>query len=185
MKAVGSCVLALVAIFLCLCGVGYVLPAGQMVQRTSIYRADADRLWDGLVDFAEHSRWRSGVDRVQALADRGGNPVWREVGEGYERTFEVTSSTAPRHLVLTFTDPRHWFTGSWSVDLIDDRGGTRVTITESGEVSNVLMRLMCRTLVDRGEEIGVFLVDLGGVVGERVHATKVHTPVQTVGLGLK
>jgi len=50
----------------------------------------------------------------------------------------------PRVLVARIADPKLPFGGTWTYEITPDAGGSRLTITENGEIYNPLFRFMAR-----------------------------------------
>ena len=167
------------AMLLLLAGIGFLLPAGQMVRRSAVLDRPPTEVWAVVSDVEAHGTWRRDVDRVFALPDRNGHVAWRAVSERGETTFEVVSDT-PRRLVLAVSDEDAWFRGTLTWELhengVGGADGTRVELVESGEVSNVLMRFATRTFLDRGAGLEELLQDLAGAVGEDPASLEVLRP---------
>ncbi len=169
MSRLSSWLLVAGSLLLLLTSVGFLLPSRRAVERSARYATPVGELWGATTDFAGQARWRQAIDRVQALADRNGNPGYRELGPGLERTYAVTVFVAPRHLELCFDDPERWFAKTWSFELQPEGDGTRISITEKSQVENALGRLARHVLGDGGDELELFLVELGRLFGEDVH----------------
>ena len=56
--------------------------------------------------------------------------------------FEIVQSIPAARVVSRIADPDQPFGGTWTVVLAPEAGGTRVTITEDGEVYNPLFRFL-------------------------------------------
>ena len=76
-------------------------------------------------------------------------------------TFEMETVEAPTKIVTRIADKTLPFGGSWTYDLSPDGGGTRLVITENGEVYNPLFRFMSRFVFGHTATIERFLTDLG------------------------
>jgi uncharacterized protein YndB with AHSA1/START domain len=85
---------------------------------------------------------------------------WREYGRN-TITFERVEIEPPTRLVTRIADPDLPFGGTWTFDLVEEGEGTRLTITEHGEVHNPVFRFMSRYVFGHAATIEQFLEDLG------------------------
>lgn len=76
-------------------------------------------------------------------SDRHGGSGSNRVGS-YKLSFEATTSEPPSHLVTLITDKGIPFGGSWDYRIVPDGAGSRITITENGEVYNPTFRFMSK-----------------------------------------
>ena len=74
--------------------------------------------------------------------------------------FEAQESEPPRRLVTRITDKTLPFGGAWTFTLQPVDGGTKLTITENGEVYNPLFRVMSRFVFGHTATIDRYLTDL-------------------------
>ncbi|MFQ5888641.1 MAG: SRPBCC family protein [Gemmatimonadota bacterium] len=124
--------------------VGALLPERHVASGSATLDAPPEEVWAVITAFEEAPAWRPGVKRMERLPDRNGHPVWVEVGRQGRLTYEVTEIDPPRHMVTVIADPELPFGGSWTYDLVPEGTGTRVTITEKGEIYNPIFRFMAR-----------------------------------------
>jgi len=71
-------------------------------------------------------------------------------------------------MVTRIRDTDLGYSGQWTYTLVPENGGTRVTITEDGEVSNVLFRFMSRYVFGMASTIDTYLRSLAKHFGEDV-----------------
>ena len=150
----------LVAIVAIVTTIGYTLPQAHTASREAAFADPPDQIFAVLQDVERYPTWRSDVERVEVLA-RTPAPRWREHGSNGTITFEVQESQAPTRLVTRIADPSLPFGGSWTYALTADGAGTRLTITEHGEVYNPIFRFMSRFVFGHTATIETFLADLG------------------------
>jgi uncharacterized protein YndB with AHSA1/START domain len=105
-----------------------------------------EELWTAITDYQAMPQWRpAGLARVERLPDRNGHAVWKEVSrDGWELPLEDTVVEPPRRLVRTIADPELPFSGNWTYELRAETGGCALKVTENGEVSNPIFRLISR-----------------------------------------
>ena len=149
----------LVALILLLIAIGYALPINHVATREARLAAPPERVFSVLRDVEKFPTWRSDVKSAEVLAT---TPVlrWRERGDN-DITFEMETVKAPGKIVTRIVDKRLAFGGSWTYDLSPEGGGTRLVITENGEVYNPLFRFMSRFVFGHTATIDKFLEDLG------------------------
>jgi hypothetical protein len=100
--------------------------------------------------------------------------VWKALQEigGFDLPVIVLESSPPRKLV-TQIDPKVKapFGGTWTFELTAETGGTRVTVTEAGWVSNTIFRFMSRFLFGYYGSLDKYLKALAKRFGETVRPT--------------
>jgi hypothetical protein len=152
----------LIALILLLVAIGYALPIGHVATRETRLAAPPERVFSVLRDVEKFPRWRSDVKSVEVLAT---TPAlrWRERGDN-DITFEMETVDAPRKIVTRIADRTLPFGGSWTYELSPQDGGTRLAITENGEVYNPLFRFMSRFVFRHTATLDRYLADLGQVL---------------------
>jgi hypothetical protein len=93
--------------------------------------------------------------------------MWIEEGRSGKMTFVVESSDPPRRLVTRIADPKLPFGGTWTYDITPSNGGSRLTITEDGEIYNPLFRFVARFILGYDGTIGSYLGALGKMFTSR------------------
>src|SRR5262245_20866404 len=149
----------IVALILLLIAIGYALPISHVATREARLPAPPARVFSVLRDVEQFPKWRSDVKSVEVLAT---TPAlrWRERG-GNDITFEMETVEPPRRIVTRIADKTLAFGGSWTYELSPQDGGTRLVITENGEVYNPLFRFMSRFVFGHTATIDRFIEDLG------------------------
>ena len=108
-------------------------------------------------------KWRSDVEGIEVTA-RTPRLQWRERGSNGTITYELQENDPPRRLVTRITDRTLPFGGTWTFTLEPSGDGTKLTITENGEVYNPLFRVMSRFVFGHTATIDRYLLDLQGYV---------------------
>ena len=124
--------------------VGSRLPRGHSASRQQTFPVAPEAVWSAITDVDAYPSWRSDVKKVQRLPDRDGKPAWIEEGGNGKMTLAVERMEPPRVLVARIADPDLPFGGTWTYEIEPAAGGSRVTITENGEIYNPLFRVMAR-----------------------------------------
>jgi hypothetical protein len=98
-------------------------------------------------DPSRYREWREDVESVEMLAS---SPLrWREQAGGDVITYEAVERTPPHRFVTRIADETLPFGGSWTWELRPEGAGTRVAITERGEVYNPVFRFISRFLMSQ------------------------------------
>ncbi len=139
---IGIAALALVVAVAAL--IGSRLAQSHRASVTRVFPDAADAIWSAITDIEAFPSWRAGVTRVERLPDRNGYPAWIEEGGSGKLTLAVERMERPRVLVGRIADPSLPFGGTWTYEIVAEGAGSRLTITENGEIYNPLFRFMAR-----------------------------------------
>lgn len=123
--------------------IGALLPVRHTASRSVVIRKEPRDVYAVIRDAASAPTWRKELKRVEVLSPT----QFREHGEHDAITFDVVEDQPGRKIVTRIADKNLPFGGSWTYDLEPAEGGTRVTITENGEVYNPIFRFVARFLV--------------------------------------
>ena len=154
-----SAAIAFAAVPLVLHAIGSRLPRAHVVQHGVHVAARPARVFAVIADVASHPKWRKRLGRVQILSDA---PLrYRERGRDGMLELEVEESRAPERFVIrTAQSSRGIFTGTWTFDLAEEDEGTRVTLTERGEIASPVARLFARWVLGHGANVERTLSEL-------------------------
>jgi hypothetical protein len=161
-------VAVLTSLLFIITAVGLSIPRQHVASRTLKTRQSPEIVWGTITDYEGQPAWRKDVKKVERLPDKGGHEVWREVYEqGSPLTLETAESVAPSRLVRIIEDEGGPFSGRWEYDIkADGAGGSRLTITERGEVPNPFFRFVSRFLIGHTYFMEKFQKDLAAKFGE-------------------
>ena len=163
--AIGGVLVAVVALVVV---IGYLLPQNHVASLSAKFAAKPEAIWASLTDVSAFPQWRPGVLRVEALPDENGQRGWREHQKHDAVSYRVVEFEAPRKLVARIADKGLPYGGSWTYELAPDGTGTRLTITERGEVYNPMFRFVSRFLIGYTGTMNGVLRALGTRHGETV-----------------
>ena len=124
--------------------IGYSLPKGHTATRAADVALPPEAVYALLIDVDKYPSWRPGVKALTRQPDREGRPAWTEEVSGMKIPLRFEKMERPTLLVARITDPSLPFGGTWTYRIAPAPGGSRVTITEDGEVSNPFFRFMSR-----------------------------------------
>jgi len=158
----------LVLVVVIVCAIGYMLPKSHVASVSARFAAPPDSIWTSLTQVDAFPKWRPDVSRVEPLPDENGQRGWREFGKNDAVTYRVVESAPPRRLVTRIADQNLPYGGSWTYELVPDGSGTRLTITENGEVYNPIFRFASRFVLGYTSTMEAVLRALGARHGETV-----------------
>ena len=153
-------VLALVAVVVVIAAIGYLLPQAHVAARTAHYRHAPDAVFDVISRVGDGASWRPDLKRVELLPPEHGRVRFREVGGSGAITFEVAETSRPTKMVTRIADPDQPFGGTWTFELTPDGAGTRLTITEHGEIYNPIFRTLARFVFGYTSTLDAYLAAL-------------------------
>ncbi|HJQ35565.1 MAG TPA: SRPBCC family protein [Thermoanaerobaculia bacterium] len=136
--------------------IGASLPKRHEASRSTLVSAPSADVYRALTDFASAPKWRPDVKRVELLDATH----FREHGEHGAVTYEIKQQTPNELLITEIADRDLGYSGSWTYALVPEGNATRLTITERGEVSNVIFRFMSRFVFGHTATLDKYLAAL-------------------------
>ena len=146
--------------------IGSSLPQNHTVARTLRLSASPDTVWSTITDVAGYPSWRRDLDSVQVIQSPSGRTSWREIHGSDKLAFEAETMDRPTHFVARITDKGIPFGGAWDYRIVPDGTGSRLTITENGEVYNPVFRFASKYLIGHSSTIDKYLTYLATRLGE-------------------
>ena len=156
-------------------GIGYSLPVAHTARREVTLKAAPATVWQTITAVDSFPTWRGDVETVEPLPPVNGNPSWREKGSNGAITYVVTRAEPPSRLVTRIADPDLPFGGEWDYEITPAGAGSRVAITERGEVYNPVFRFVSRFIMGHTATLDGYLKALGRKFGETVTPTSATT----------
>ena len=147
--------------------IGSRLPVAHVATRSILLHRPRPELYQLIRDFGSSPTWRSDVKAVDLLGETNGKLRYREHGKQGEVTYEMSEDIPEQRIVTTIVDQDLGYSGYWTTVFTTENGGTRVTITENGEVSNVLFRFLSRYVFGHTSTIDGYLTSLAKHFGEQ------------------
>ena len=124
----------LAAVVLAVAAVGWLLPRDHVASLSATFRARPEAV------FA----------RIASL----------EVAKQDDVPIALVEQRAPGRVVTRIADPNLPFGGTWTFELTPEGGGTRVTITERGYVTNPIFRAVSRFVIGHEASMAAYLREL-------------------------
>lgn len=147
--------------------IGSRLPKNHVASRSIFLRKSPQDVYAVIRDFAATPKWRADVKQVDVEGPPGGPVYFREVAKHGTVNYELTDDVPAQRMVTRIRDTDLGYSGQWTYTLATENGGTLVTITEDGEVSNVLFRFMSRYVFGQTSTIDSYLTSLANHFGEQ------------------
>jgi uncharacterized protein YndB with AHSA1/START domain len=147
---------------------GYLLPVQHVVTVAAPIPATPEQVWDAITDVAAYPTWRGDVTSVAMLPSDSGHVAWREHGRNDTISYAIEQAERPRRLVTRITDTSLPFGGAWEYLITPEGTGSRVQITERGEVYNPVFRFVSRFIIGHAATSSAFLTSLGARSGATV-----------------
>lgn len=148
--------------------VGSLLPVSHVATRSVLIRRRPHEIYKVIREFDKSPSWRADVKSVDLLGETDGRLRYREHGEQGDVTYELVEDIPDRKVVSRIVDEDLGYSGSWTTELKQEGDGTRVAITENGEVSNVIFRFFSRYVFGHTSSIDTYLTSLAKHFGEIV-----------------
>jgi len=142
--------------------IGSMLPKAHVASRSILLHRTPQDVYTVVRDFGSAPSWRADVKRIEVET-----PVYfREEGKHGTVNYELVEDVPAQRMVTRIRDTDLGYSGQWTYSFTPENGGTRVTIREDGEVSNVLFRFMSRYIFGQTSTIDSYLTSLARRFGE-------------------
>ena len=165
MKLLIRIVFGLVAAVGLVYAVGWFLPVDHVASRSASFGRPPQEVYDLVADVATYPQWWPDIAKVEMLPSAAGRIRFREHMSTGPVVMEVVEAAPPTRFVTRISDPDQPFGGTWTFELAPENAGTRLTITERGEVYDPLFRFLSRFVFGHTGTMDSFLVALGGKLG--------------------
>ena len=146
--------------------IGSQLPPSHVASRSILLHQPPQKVYAVARDFGSAPKWRADVKRMDVEAKPGGPVYFREEGKHGTVNYELTEDVPDQRMVTKIRDTDLGYAGQWTYMFVPESGGTRVTIREDGEVSNVIFRFMSRYVFGQTATMDGYLTSLARHFGE-------------------
>jgi len=143
-KYVSIALAVVVVLFALVALVGALLPVSHVAARRVTLPAPAAAVFASITGVERYPQWVPGVTKVEWLSDTGGHRCFQETGPHGPMTLAIEHHEPDRWFVTRIVTPNSPFGGTWTFRLDPQDGATTVTLTENGEVYNVIFRCLAR-----------------------------------------
>jgi uncharacterized protein YndB with AHSA1/START domain len=121
MKWILRVVLSIIGLVVLITVVGYVLPVSHEASRSAEFNQPPETVYALISDLKNYSSW------------------WPE----NQTNVEVVEAVAPSKFVTRIVGETD-FGGTWTMEIVPTSGGSRLTITERGEIYNPIFRTLAK-----------------------------------------
>lgn len=147
-----------VAVIGAVVAIGYSFNERHTVMRETTVNAAPEAVWTTISDFSNAASFQGNLSRVDVLPAQQGMPVWREVDrKGESVTYAVVESRPPVRLVVKVAQADLPFGGTWTYELAAAGAGTRVKITENGEIYHPIFRFVAHMFLNQAATVEEYL----------------------------
>lgn len=148
--------------------IGAMLPQQHRATREITLSRPPREIYSVARDFGSAPSWRPNLLQVEWPDAVNGFVRFREVSKDGSVTYEVVEDVPGEKLITRIVDRDLGYSGSWTYEFSPAENGTRVRITEDGEVSNILFRFLSRFVFGHTSTLDGYLLALGAKFGENV-----------------
>jgi hypothetical protein len=144
--------------------IGLALPQNHSASRTAHLSPSPDSVWAIITNVDGYPSWRKDVTSVERVPGQAFS--WRETSGRDRMTYEATTVEQPTHFVTHIADKGLPFGGSWDYRIEPSGTGSKLTITENGEVYNPIFRFVSRFVMGQTATIDKYLAALAARTGD-------------------
>ena len=143
--------------------IGSLLPKRHVIARSAMFKASPEKLFELI---AGDQSWRPDVKTCEVYTD-GGRQFQRETStHGQTVLYELQGARPPLAIERRIATENLPYGGTWSFALEPVEGGTRVRITEDGEVYNPIFRFVSKFVMGQTATLDAYLKAMGKATGE-------------------
>ena len=146
---------------------GLATPRKHTASRTILLRKSApEKVWNLVRNVGNYPDWRDDIQSVSVSEDCG-KTTWTEIGRQGSVSYIAVVSDAPTRFVARITDQDLAYSSEWQYALSAAGEGTRLVITEVGEVGNPIFRFFAAHVLGFTRTIDAYLRDLALQLSEQ------------------
>ena len=147
--------------------IGAMLPVKHVASKSTNLKASNAQVWGLMTDYKNAANWRT--DLVKATAETNDENI--EIIYEYENeksfmAFETLEEIGQQKLVRRIYGKNLPFGGTWTFELQKTDVGTRLTITENGEIHNILFRFVAKFIMGHDATILNYIKDIEQAVAK-------------------
>jgi uncharacterized protein YndB with AHSA1/START domain len=151
---------ALLSVAALVTAIGWLLPVRHEASLSADVSGPPERVFPIVADVARYADWLEGVNRIDILHSSSEPRRFREHTTDGPIVMEVVESRPPSRFVTRIADSSQPFGGTWTFDIVPRESGSRVTITERGEIYNPIFRFMARFVFGYTTTMQTFMTSL-------------------------
>ena len=170
--AIGLLMLAALAVF----WIGSRLPAAHRARSQLLLAATPEAVYARVSDVARFGRWRTDVTAVEPLPPENGEAGFRLTDRNGTIRYRIERAEPPSSFVTRIADTDLGFGGRWTITIEPDGSGSRVRVTEDGEVTSPLFRFFSRYVFGHYRTQEAYLRALAASFGETTRSERLPEP---------
>ena len=140
--------------------IGMLLPQSHVVARSMHVNQRPEVVYTAISNLKNAPAWRKDIEAVDEVKGDSGETLYREKSKHGVLSYRIARNDVPTKFVTTIAERDAPFSGSWIFDLAEENGGTRITITERGEVYSPVFRFVARFIFGYHKTMEIYLADL-------------------------
>ena len=141
--------------------IGSRLPKAHVASGSRAFHQPPQQVYAIARNFQDAASWRPDVSKIEVFDGPPGQVRFREHGKHGVVNYGLVEDVPGHRMVTRILDTDLGYSGSWTYVFAASGDGTVLTITENGEVSNVLFRFMSRYFFSQTATIEAYLAALG------------------------
>lgn len=145
-----------------LVGFGATRPKDHVATVSRTVAAPPDAVWALVAGFDTQARWRTDRRAVSRRGDR----IEETDRWGKVQAFRIVEEVPGERLVTEVIEQTA-FSGTWTITLAPEAGGTRVTVVERGTVHSAVLRAVGALLFDPAATATAYLAGLDAALAAR------------------
>lgn len=142
---IAGVVFMLSVVFLTVYSIGLLLPRQQTAIASVRVEAEPEAVWDYVINSSALSAWPADSRYAQSAPEAGSAASRKRPVDG-QTAIRVRKLVEPELLVVTFDNDQHPFIGTRTVEIHPVFGGTLLTITERGKITDPFYRFLSRVM---------------------------------------
>jgi uncharacterized membrane protein len=146
--------------------IGSRLPKQHIATRSILVHKTPAEVYAVVHDFESAPKWRTDLHSVEVITTADGKIRFKETGKDGEVNFELTEDVPGQRMVTRIVDTDLGYSGAWTYTFTVEGNSTRLSITENGEVSNVIFRFLSKHVFGHTATIDEYLTALAKHLGE-------------------
>lgn len=140
---------------------GRALPERHTARVSVVLPADRAKVWAIITDYPGMAAWWPAVKGIRTQIHANGEVwTWNKDSHGNEIAFRTKEEQAPAKLVREIVGEDLPFGGTWTMELAEQGGQTRLTITEDGFVKPPFFRAMMQYVIGSDKTLKDFAANL-------------------------
>jgi hypothetical protein len=159
---------SLIAVLLLIAILGCFYPRSYTAARALPSQRPPEEVWSVVNDLAATPDWHPEFKKVERLPNKNGHEIWHVTdNRGYPMQLETAEAVAPQRLVRKIADESGPFSGEWVFDIEPIGEGSKVTLTERGQIPNPFFRVMFWTFMTPTFYLEMYLQALAKKLGDQ------------------